>query len=196
MHNINKFPIIIVSSPRTGSTILAEYISKKYNLKLFSEPDENKDITQEFYSYIKTKNNSFVLKFHARNFSFYENLDIFANSYLISIQRKNIVEQIASHYVARARNKFIYNKENVEHNEIMDVNLFDIVVNCEKVYVANKALREVKLNFDKKVFFEDLNLQELGHNSKFMITPKPKNYDYIIEKIAKYINCEHIKNFV
>lgn len=187
MHNINKFPIIIVSSPRTGSTILAEYLAKRYNLKLFSEPDANKSITDEFYSYIQNKNKNFVLKFHARNFNFFQDLDIFANSYLISIQRKNLVEQIASHYTALSRQIWIYNKENKIINSSIPINFFEVMNNSEVIMSANKALAELSLNFDAKLFYENLDLSEYSQKSDFVPTPKPDNYEYLLAKIKKYL---------
>lgn len=195
MINVNKFPIIIISSPRTGSTILSEYLSEKYKLKLFLEPDENKSIVDEFNSYVESKNTNFILKFHARNFSFFKNLEIFSDSYLISIERKNKIDQIASHYIARARNRFVYNNEDYLMNDNIDVNLLDIVINCESVYKSNKALSNLNLKFDSKLFYEDLNFKDLSYDSKFIKTPKPSNYDFLIEKISKYLKCEHVKSF-
>ena len=39
-----KMPVVIISSPRTGSNALAHYYATKYDLTDFSEPDANEAI--------------------------------------------------------------------------------------------------------------------------------------------------------
>lgn len=194
MVDITKFPVIVISTHRSGSTILSQYIAKKYNLHWFNEPDENATSLLNFKSYSKNEKN-YVLKFHARNFSLYENLDIFENSFLISIQRKNKIEQIASEYVARVRNKYIYDTIIPDYSKSIHINAFDIIVSSEVIFKANLALKNLNIKFNARLYYENLDLHELGKNSINIVTPKPENYDYLKSRVEKYLSLQHVKEF-
>ena len=49
--NLIRLPIVILSSPRTGSGALAYALSQKHKLRLFVEPDVTYDSLKEFIDY-------------------------------------------------------------------------------------------------------------------------------------------------
>jgi hypothetical protein len=179
--NHDKFPIILFSSPRTGSTILGHYFASTYNLTYFNEPDENNNTNENFKSFLHDKRIDYVLKFHARKISFYKNFNIFYNSSKISIQRKNLVDQIASSYLARKRNVWSYGRSS---NQLslefpVEINLKEIYKAISIITASNDAVKNLRINFDANLFYEDIDWNKLNYDEYSIVTPKPSNYDDI-----------------
>jgi LPS sulfotransferase NodH len=184
-------PVIIVSGQRTGSTILLQDIQSQFNLeKMFNEPGTSEQY-DEFLSYIKT-NNNYIVKFHAHHYNFYQDLKSIIDSnkcFLIRIQRKDIVAQCASLYIARKRKfKFIYN--NPDPNDSIFMDKIDIdpeeirrVINdiCDR----NKILKEFPAKFDADLYYEDLKFSD-----DIIKTPKPENYLQLKKIIEMFLDSQ------
>jgi hypothetical protein len=178
-----KFPIIIVASPRTGSTVLAKYLKSKYdNLTLFDEPYQQ--YKNEFLNFSKTRSD-YILKFHPGLDEYPK--ELFADATLIRISRKNLIEQISSWYVAQMRGFYSYDKLDILKLEefantsvVIDINILKKAVRTQKQY--NNALTDLNLNYDYDLYYEDLpNL------TNSIITPKPTNYEYIQKLVEQHI---------
>ena len=179
----NKFPIIIIGSPRTGSTVLAKYLNSKYpDLTLFDEPRQ--EYKNEFLNFSKTRSD-YILKFHP-GLDGYTN-ELFINATLIRIRRKNLIEQISSWYVAQMRGFYSYdNLDILKLDEfanapvMIDTTMIKKAVKAQQQY--NNVLDNLNLNYDYDLYYEDLpNL------TNSIITPKPPNYKSIQELVAQYI---------
>jgi hypothetical protein len=191
MYNINKFPIIILSSPRTGSTFLANMLSKSYpDLKLFLEPDET-DSMLDFSKYSNI-NNQYILKFHSRTlFKFPEHINqkIFSNdAFLIRLRRRNIIDQISSLYIELYRNIWNYNLKTVEiykdEKIIIDNNIINKAIHNTKMY--NHSIDTLKINYNLDLYYEDL-IEEFGNLSFTYVTPKPINHNEIYQAIQNQL---------
>jgi hypothetical protein len=139
---------------------------------------------QDFQKFLRICNQPqpYVIKFHAYNYRFYKELDpkIKANDcYLIRLKRQNVIEQIASSYIAAVRNKGYY----TINDEIVDET---IVIDRKKIKLAINAIlkhNQARDNFDAK-FDKEMILEDIEFNDSFMIkTPKPSNYQELIEQI-------------
>lgn len=194
MLSITKFPIIIFSSPRTGSGMLSNFLSKLYNLEMFTEIDENINTDEEkkFNNFIKSNNKNFVLKFHARKFNYYQNLNIFDSSYCIALSRKNIIDQIASHYIAKNRNKWHYSKNdtNDQFYEPIKIRSDLIQLSINTIKYANLALNNLSIKFDEILFYEDI--AHLMNKVDIIPTPKPINFEELKYEIE--LNYSLIEN--
>ena len=185
---IDRFPVIIISSPRTGSNtlltnILDYFRQKDQNFFALNEPHHSNH-GQDFQKFLRICNQPqpYVIKFHAYNYRFYKELDpkIKANDcYLIRLKRQNVIEQIASSYIAAVRNKGYY----TINDEIVDET---IVIDRKKIKLAINAIlkhNQERDNFDAK-FDKEMILEDIEFNDSFMIkTPKPSNYQELIEQI-------------
>jgi hypothetical protein len=185
---IDRFPVIIISSPRTGSNtlltnILDYFRQKDQNFFALNEPHHSNH-GQDFQKFLRICNQPqpYVIKFHAYNYRFYKELDpkIKANDcYLIRLKRQNVIEQIASSYIAAVRNKGYY----TINDEIVDET---IVIDRKKIKLAINAIlkhNQARDNFDAK-FDKEMILEDIEFNDSFMIkTPKPSNYQELIEQI-------------
>lgn len=151
---IKKFPIIIISTPRSGSTALGEHLVNTYNLEWISEPDSKNNTN----ILLDLNHNEFVLKFHAYRITHYprkiiEKIEL-NDCFLIRIRRRNIVDQIASVYIATKRNIYYYTNE-IEYNDVTEIDIKHINRSINSVMYFNKCAL-LKFKYDMDLFYEDI----------------------------------------
>lgn len=188
--NIKKFPIIILASPRTGSTALGEHLSKLYpNLTYFLEPNFDKTHMELFMNRFKSNSDDYILKLLGSSLNLYPSeviAKIFSNEvFRIKIARKNIIEQVASHYVAAKRDIWDYRLidntyENFTANNI-EINFEKVRYSIESIKYENNIIS--KIPADLTCFYEDF----IQFNSPTEKTPKPINYNELLDVIKNYM---------
>lgn len=195
MFQINKRPIVVLSAPRTGSTALTAYIRKMSNdssIQAFYEPDAVGGRMNEFLQVYNSDSKNFIVKTHLMNIERYspEIANFFTTSdsvFRIRIQRKDLIKQIVSYYIAVSRgNKWHY--RNVNELDIVDNISIDnsmLQNHVKHIIRGNKILKESKINFDLNLFYEDL--PEMN-NLSFYINPKPVNYQEIFDAVTKIVS--------
>jgi LPS sulfotransferase NodH len=188
-YKIDKFPIIILSSPRTGSTLLAQIIKSKYsNLKLFLEPDASNTM-DDFIEY-SNNSNQYILKFHLKQlFKFPQNINkkIFNNdAFLIRIQRKNEIDQIVSNYIELYRNIWYYDKNIMYKEEIIPIDLDSIQLSINTVRRYNNILNNLNIKYDLDIYYENLIIGEDIHPTSG-VTPKPINHIQLYQAIEEHL---------
>jgi LPS sulfotransferase NodH len=196
--NIDKFPIIILSSPRTGSTFLAEILSKKFpELELFSEPDSytkklgDRDSMANFTSYSNISN-QYILKCHLKYFIKYPTniiKKIIKNdAFLIQIKRRNVLDQMVSMYIELIRGIWYYdvNKANKHKENIIPIESNIITKAVQQINEFNSPFKGLNINYDLEIYYEDLinNFNEV-YKTNSNITPKPTNHTEIYQLIQK-----------
>ena len=194
MFNNIKFPTLIISSPRTGSTILGDYISQlNDHVKFFSEPHLNLDHYREFLEYSKNSNN-FILKIHARDYHNYDlNLDDF---YIIRLRRRDVINQIVSYYLAHVRKKFGYDNNDDEYKDYLnsmieyDFRVINMIIKATLTFnrYLDKFDKEFSVVFDQDLWYEDLNFdlnKTQDENYHMFKTPYPKNYNTLKSIVSK-----------
>lgn len=195
---INKLPVLIVSSPRTGSTPLLHYVQKccGEDIPFFMEPTTGnwqpgkKDwstgkVMEEF---IATARNSkrFIVKDHIHTLhkhdpSILKSL-LSESTYKIRLQRRDTIKQVASRYIVWHRNLWHHDINTKEADQQEDIPLHSDVVLTIHGYInaINKMLIDSNIEFDLDVFYEDLVFEGIG----FISTPKPRNYNELLEFIT------------
>lgn len=185
MITISKWPVVIFASPRTGSTVLGEHIANTHNTLYYNEPNMRPDEMKKFVCNFELDNN-FVLKIMAEmlgNDQYPKHImeKILSNKcFKIKLNRKNIVEQIASFYTCRNRKTWVYDEINHKHwnNTYIDINHAEIEHSIKWVTYQNKLLDKVIA--DISLCYEDLPTIE----STFKKTPRPTNYNELIGLIS------------
>jgi hypothetical protein len=175
---INKFPIFVLSSPRTGSTVLAEAISIKYNISWINEPYLIKSTSLPIPA-----DSNYIMKSMARDFLLSSSPEIRENAktgYVIRTRRSNLVEQIASMYIADSRNRMLYHKDIDPrgYNTPVPINLRRVKIFVKFINRHNyfTHLISQKLNIDLDLDYEEID----GINSPNLIkTIRPDNYEEI-----------------
>lgn len=197
LDNINKFPIFILSSPRSGSTVLSDAIAKTFpSLKQFNEPDNDPVHMAEFLNYISTSKPNYMLKAHG--YSVWQphpeyNIEypreiardlMHSNSiFKVSIRRRNIVKQIASLYIAKKRNKWIYDNTDVKkYNPFDEIDIdVEFIRFCIRLINRDYTLYNMCKTLDYNIFYEDIIVE----NEEISRTPLPVNYEILLNEIQK-----------
>lgn len=179
-------PIVLISSSRTGSTAYSAILEKRFGFPRILHPYYS-DRREELLNYHK-KTKEYILKIHAYELLSYQKdlLEIIKPGYLISILRRDIVSQIASHYLATMTNTWIHVKQNNLQNaqflNKVEIQIGKLLFCRNQIIKENNAVKEFPLKFHEQVFYEDLSFSD----SEYKETPKPDNYEElksIIEKI-------------
>lgn len=187
---INKFPVLIVSAPRTGSTTLAQDICNQYpNLKFFNELGTAQD-QQSCYAYTKSTNN-YLLKAHLIDICKYnttELKEIFNDSsaFLIRLRRRNVLDQITSWYIELHRNIWaypFYKYNQVSISDTIPLVRETVISAIDYISRCNILLDTCDYKFDLDLFYEDLNLT----SNQLLITPKPSNHEEVSNFIKQFL---------
>ena len=181
---INKFPVLIVASPRTGSTALGEYIANTYNALYYNEPNMHPEEMKKFVKNFILDNN-FVLKIlpdMLKNGQYPKHIMkkmLSSECFKIKLTRKNIIEQIASFYTCRNRKTWTYTETNCKNwiDNYIDIDQQEIKQSTIWVIGQNNLLKQFKS--DISLDYEDLSIIE----SVYKKTPRPLNYIDLINKI-------------
>ena len=190
---MNKRPIVVIASTRSGSSAFASYLGKLHDIKVWMEPSYTEGGFNSFRRYLVSENNNYVLKvisWQILNNKIYQTI-LASNCYKIKLTRSNKIEQIASHYIGECTN--IWNSTDqyargIEYTVPVDLKLINSIIN---VVVANDRLFDsFDINFDETLTYEKLiNTVNLSNTGMAKIIP-PINYDeiraVIEEEYAKY----------
>jgi len=194
MYNITRFPVIILSSPRTGSTILAHDIQEELNKQGKSFQMFNEPITgSQHDSFLSCKNKDYILKIHANDLIKYPThiLDMIKDRscFLIRMRRRNIQDQILSWCIARQTNGWgYYNPFGIEQNlldsnKTLIVSRDQIIKDVHIIKKSNNELDEINVKFDLDLFYEDLNFK----STHMIKASKPNNHEKIREVIKELV---------
>ena len=208
---ITRFPIIIVCSPRTGSTALLLHLANKYKLNNFGEIFMGiKDIMhssskikedilndrKKYFDLRKKDDPNFVLKIMPKEinaFSSYDNL-LQTNCYKIKLFRKSVIDQIASLYIAQHTRKFHNYDNEVHENYDVEINKIDLIDCIESITHSNFLCDKLPYSYDSEIAYEDLqfipNTYGTTRKSNHTYTHKPNNYVELCDSIRKLIPSE------
>lgn len=186
-----NIPVMIVSSPRTGSTELANQIHNKFkDARVFIEPDyDGEKKIKEFEEYSRDSNN-FIIKIHASNFNRYDQslLQRFITSpdvYRIRIKRRNIAKQIASYYIANYGRSMTWHYFNHSTKpEYIEIDPSEMDNTIKTIKYCNKKLDSTQIDYHLDLVYEDILPFT---DNKYIITPSPLNYDEILNYIQQRI---------
>ena len=186
-NQISRLPVVILSSKRTGSTFLTYHISELLkndcnNLHEFIEPGVSNQM-EKLLEVIDNQEN-YVLKVHAYDLiTAYppkiKNIIDTHNCFLIRIRRRNIIDQIASHYIASERKIWGYNKDTQYDNTVKKIDINRIKRSMGFISTYNQAINNFPVPFDLDLYYEDLPIID----GKSIKTPNPENYDKIWKMI-------------
>jgi len=190
---MNKRPIVIVASTRSGSSAYASYIACEYNLKLWSEPNLTVEGLATFERWLAAENKNYVLKIIARQLvknEVYQTI-LKTDCYKIKLTRANKIDRIVSLYIADYTN--IWNSydryaRGIEY--IVDINMDLIKATIKDVINNDRIIDNLDIDFDETLTYEELiSTTNLDNTGVVKIIP-PTNYDeikaVIEEEYAKY----------
>ncbi len=195
---VPKFPLLIVSSPRTGSNPLGYNLSARsgirfFSLRLMERTLQNAE--QESSTFIKFREHTdqYIVKVHAHQYDLFNQaiqLDHSAMT-LCRIRRRNIIGQIASMYLANVRKIWAYSRKSAEYEQLC---LQDIIIDIDKlkhfsdvILDANQQLDTFDVKYDI-TFDYDLWYEDMIFGDTTVVTPYPSNYQELKNEVKNIIN--------
>jgi hypothetical protein len=136
-----------------------------------------------------TTSHKFIVKDHIHTFSKHDqhiqNLLLSDSTFKIRLQRRNFAEQVASRYIVWCRNEWHYTEKTVSTDYEQPIPLSaDIILRiCSFIHAINEQLRETDINFDLDLYYEDVLTSCDLDQSGLLATPKPKNYQELLDFI-------------
>ena len=201
MVEYNNKPILILSTPRTGSTPLVFEIAERLRkqnieLEIYSEPhyrpNKNEKLAK-LAELIKNKDKNFILKIHIDDIPLYSNIlphlkstDYFT---MVRIRRKNVFKQIMSAYLEQHhRRKWFYKEKDLDIvDHIYNIHDKHITQTINYITRVNNQLSECEYNFDYDLFYEDLDFTTQHACFK---SPKPVNYMELEKRLYNLLNMQ------
>lgn len=164
--NITRWPCVIISNWRVGSTGLLFHIADQYSkiTQAYSEPlikvNGNFRNPSLRYFLLKSKNlEQILVKFHGWQLltdpsAPYVKL-LEADTFKIKISRRNIIDQITSYYIS-LKSKFTYDKGLTHSRPEISVNELEIYKCVDRIVRSNIIVDKLKVRYDLELFFEDV----------------------------------------
>lgn len=186
MIEITKWPVVIVCSPRTGSNVLTDTLSKQYDAKWFYEPGQTAELLDQFVEYRRGNDIRYIAKiFPGQRLGdvVYKQL-LGEPGFKIKLTRSNVLDQITSFYVAHVRD--VWDETNRTTGKyLLPINYDKIEYVVEHILEHNRLLDACEADYDLVLTYESLGTVD---NTEFKHTVQPVNIDKIKEAIAKVYN--------
>ena len=183
---MNKRPIVIVASTRSGSSAFAWHLGKLHNVKTWTEPSYDPDWFDSFQRYIASGKNDYVLKVISYQIpinEIYQTI-LASDCYKIKLTRANKIEQIVSHYIGHST--WIWNSwDRYARGEQYTVPIDRALINSviQTVITNDNLFDSLNIEFDEELTYEELiNTVNLSNTGMVKIIP-PTNYDLIKQAI-------------
>lgn len=189
LDNITKFPVFVIASPRTGSTAVLRYISEKYQKAWYNEIHSGHNLDLESYNIISdpANNDWYVCKFFALDYKKYYTWIRNKDCFIIKLRRRNVLEQIFSHYAATVTDQFIYYQDPSQPSIRIPIDNDQVKLSVHTILEHNYFINTFNIRADLDLYYEDLGLLE---NGKTFLGPEIDNKDEIINLIIEeYKKC-------
>ena len=187
---MNKRPILLIATARSGSTAYAHHLGKLHKIKVWIEPSRDPAEFESFKRYIAAGNKDYVVKiiaYQLENNEVYQSL-LAGDCHKIKLTRENKLDQIISFYIASVSN--IWNDHDkyargTEYTTDIDTKLIDIAI--YNVNASDKLLNNLDINFDETYTYEELiKTINLDKSGVAKLIP-PTNYDLVKKEIENRI---------
>lgn len=181
MLKISYWPVLVFGAPRTGTTMLTEWLAHANPCdRVFCEPDLNPVRWGEFCD---TRNTGAQYMVKLQGHRIHQVKDLVGTRILV--HRQDITAQVASHYLAYTRRKWYYR----EGESSLDPVAIDTAVIDRSVGIIHQERAWCSAEkWDVAVAYEYL-LAHAPAAIASQVTPKPSNYSQLLAAV-----CDRIKD--
>jgi hypothetical protein len=181
MIDIDRWPAIIFTNYRSGSTEFGYQLANKYQVDYFPEPSGRKNLNgydvDLLDSFLKSYNSGkFILKFMPDQLKGMPEYQALYNSdcFKIKLTRKSEFNQIVSFYIAVKTGN--WGQTNQIDQYSVDIDKTIIKHSIDIIVSNNNILKYSSVKFDQELEYENLDFEASKHNYK---TTPPSNIDDI-----------------
>jgi hypothetical protein len=174
MITITKWPIVIYSNYRTGSTALGFWLAQQNNCKYFNEPFYRKEVLEEFMKQYHSGDKKYIIKFmgdHVFEDSLYKDL-LEMDAFKIRLYRENKVEQIASYYVSAVTKRWRTTIEDTIEDYDLPLDIPMLKESIRRITYNDYLLDTSTVKFDLSCNYESLGFLDDIH---LTLTKQPSN---------------------
>jgi len=179
LDNIGDRSIVILSTPRTGSTALCNVIEVRCNaINLAEYFNVQYNLRERYWQCFNHKTVKTVIKIfpdHHNNFTTEEFKKILENSFVIYLDRANILDQMTSFYILCETKNAKYKKSEILNDYYVVEDYTTIKSRVELLLSLRKQAEIYKSMADICLVYEDI--VDLLENNKIQKYHKPVNYD-------------------
>ena len=182
MLKISSWPVLVFGAPRTGTTMLTEWLARDNACKrVFFEPDLDPFRWAEFCN-IRSTSAPYMVKLQGHRI--HQARDLVGTRILV--HRQDIVAQVASHYLAYTRRKWYYRAG----ESSLDPVTIDSAVIDRSVRIVNEERSWCSAEkWDVAVAYEYL-LAHAPEGIASQVTPKPSNYSDLLAAVSERLNTQ------
>jgi hypothetical protein len=199
MIDIDRWPCIIISSQRTGSSALTKSLAKKYNVPYYIESFEQKYRAEELLKIYNSSDIKFILKFMIDRIGYHKVYNQLAHRddvFKIQLYRQDTVAQIASMYVAMKTGNWFNNQlhENVNNDMLhydISINNLEILKAAKLIIKNNNAFKLNRYKCNTTVNYESLGIMD---ENIWKRTHLPINYNDVIQATQDVLKQQQIPN--
>ena len=188
---ISKRPILIVASPRSGSSPYCFHVGRTHGLTIWAEPTRDAVEFKEFQKFIHSTNKAYILKiitYQIADTPVYQRL-LYTDCYKIKLTRQNKVDQIVSEYIGKMTG--VYNSEDkfargTEYTVPIDAGrIQDTILYIQK---TDSIFDLLNVKFDEELTYEELVRTSDFSNTNIVKIIPPTNYLQLKEIIEHEYN--------
>jgi LPS sulfotransferase NodH len=188
----NPSSIAVVTSYRTGSTALCDYLSNYLSIPNFDEafhrcnnPETYKNYQYKEHCVLKIMQDQLIEPYWT---------DVKDRFILVGLYRRDLARQAASWYISMQLGDYHLTVDD-SHKSAYEIPIYiwDIENTCKSVHKFNKLYQEKRSLFTAEFTYEDIQDEFSNKNTKYVRYTKPTNYYEILNICRNYFYTNSIK---
>lgn len=187
----NPSSIAVITSYRTGSTALCDYLSRYMNVENFDETFHSMKKVKTYKSYQSAQ--YCVLKIMQDQIVEPYWTDIKERFVLVGLYRKDLAKQAASWYISMQSNRYHVVVDDIPRDaRNISIDIKDINDTCQTLLKFDLQYQTHRPLFDVEFAYEDIENDFNRKNTKYVRYDRPKNYDEILTICQNYFSINYI----
>ena len=187
MTEITKWPMVILTNYRTGSSAFGVSLRPRRGFNFFGEPAQDPVKLEKFINFYHSGNSEFILKImidQLDDCNLYRSI-LDSDCHKIRLMRKNEIEQSLSYYIARTRGVWQqYIKDSIHSPYTVPIDINNMNWAADIITTNNKKLRESTIEFDQEYVYENLSIPDSSNFCKIM---PPANTNELMAEMTKIV---------
>ena len=173
--------ILVFANYRTGSTAFCDWLSKKVGLINYDEAFH--PFSQQKIDY---KNNKCIIKIMPGHTLPMDFDDLVKKSFVIGIQRRSLIEQIASFYICDKTRHWHQHKNERTYKYQIEIDMLGIEDQISYILEMQEDYKKLPYLKDLEIYYEDIG--GLLNESKYAESPKPSNYNELLSTVESLVD--------